>query len=52
MDRAVAGKRASETEMEIPMEDGFGPHDPGLTFTDDLENVPLNSGIWARPDAE
>ena len=41
MDRAVAGKRAGErVEMEIPMEDGFGPHDPGLTFTDDLENVP------------
>ena len=26
--------------MDIPVEDGFGPHDPDLTFTDDLENVP------------
>ena len=28
--------------VEVPLtpEEGFGPHDPGLTFTDDLENVP------------
>jgi FKBP-type peptidyl-prolyl cis-trans isomerase SlyD len=41
MDKAIAGKRAGdEIEMEVPPEDGFGAHDPELTFTDDLENVP------------
>lgn len=41
MDQAVAGKSAGdEVEMTIPPEDGFGDHDPELTFTDDLENVP------------
>jgi FKBP-type peptidyl-prolyl cis-trans isomerase SlyD len=41
MDRAVAGKAAGDTiEMTVPPEDGFGPHDPSLTFTDDIENVP------------
>ncbi|HHH38711.1 MAG TPA: peptidylprolyl isomerase [Sedimenticola sp.] len=41
MDKAVAGKAAGDkVEMVIPPEDGFGAHDPDLTFTDDLENVP------------
>lgn len=41
MDIAVAGKAAGDSvEMSISPEDGFGEHDPGLTFTDDLENVP------------
>ncbi len=41
MDRAVAGKAAGDTiEMRVPPEDGFGPHDPSLTFVDDIENVP------------
>ncbi len=41
MDRAVAGKAAGDKiEMTVPPEDGFGPHDPSLTFTDDVENVP------------
>ena len=41
MDRAVAGKAAGDSiEMTVPPEDGFGPHDPSLTFTDDVENVP------------
>jgi FKBP-type peptidyl-prolyl cis-trans isomerase SlyD len=41
MDRAVAGKAAGDTiEMTVPPEDGFGPHDPSLTFVDDIENVP------------
>lgn len=41
MDRAIRGKLAGETvEMTVPPEDGFGPHDPSLTFTDDIENVP------------
>lgn len=41
MDRAVAGKsQGDEVTMTIAPEDGFGEHDPNLTFTDDLENVP------------
>jgi len=41
MDRAVAGKAAGDSiEMTVPPEDGFGPHDPSLTFTDDVDNVP------------
>jgi len=41
MDRALAGKRVGdEVEMSVPAGDAFGPHDPDLTFTDDLANVP------------
>ncbi|MCP4993312.1 MAG: peptidylprolyl isomerase [Gammaproteobacteria bacterium] len=41
MDKAVAGKSVGdEVEMTISPDDGFGPHDPDLTFTDDLANVP------------
>jgi FKBP-type peptidyl-prolyl cis-trans isomerase SlyD len=27
-------------EVAISPEEGFGPHDPAMTFTDDIENVP------------
>jgi len=42
MDRAVAGKRAGdEIDIELtPETSGFGHHDPNLTFTDDVDNVP------------
>lgn len=41
MDKAVAGRRAGDqVEVEVPPEQGFGDHDPSLTFTDDIENVP------------
>ncbi|MCP3664553.1 MAG: peptidylprolyl isomerase [Gammaproteobacteria bacterium] len=41
MDKAVAGKSVGdEVEMTISPDDGFGPHNPDLTFTDDLANVP------------
>ncbi len=41
MDRAVAGKGpGEEVSITVSAEDGFGEHDPGLTFTDDIENVP------------
>lgn len=42
LDRAVEGKRAGdEAGLELsPDESGFGPHDPALTFTDDIDNVP------------
>ncbi len=41
MDKAVAGKRVGDqVEVEVPPDQGFGPHDPDLTFTDDIDNVP------------
>ena len=41
MDKAVAGRSpGDEVEMTIDPKDGFGEHDPDLTFTDDIENVP------------
>lgn len=41
MDRAVAGKAAGDkVQITVAPEDGFGAHDPELTFTDDVENVP------------
>ncbi|KAA6185956.1 peptidylprolyl isomerase [Thiohalocapsa marina] len=42
MDRAVEGKRAGDqVELTLtPEQSGFGPHDPALTFTDDLDKVP------------
>lgn len=41
MDKALTGKRVGdEVEMTVPAADGFGAHDPNLTFTDDLANVP------------
>lgn len=40
-DRAILGKKAGDAvKMTVPPEKGFGEHDPSLTFTDDLENVP------------
>ena len=41
MDKAVAGKGVGdEVKVTVPPEEGFGSHDPGLTFTDKIENVP------------
>ncbi len=41
MDSAVAGKGAGdEVSIIVKPEDGFGDHNPDLTFTDDIENVP------------
>lgn len=41
MDKAVAGKRVGDKlEVKVPPEQGFGAHDPNLTFTDAVENVP------------
>ncbi len=41
MEQAVAGRKAGDTvEVVVPPEQGFGEHDPDLTFTDDIENVP------------
>lgn len=41
MDEAVTGKRAGDrVELTLGPEQGFGAHDPSLTFTDAIENVP------------
>lgn len=41
MDRAVAGKCAGEeVELKVRSDQGFGPVDPDLTFTDTIDNVP------------
>ena len=41
MDKAVAGKRqGDQVEVKVPPAQGFGDHDPDLTVTDKLENVP------------
>ncbi|MEN8177240.1 MAG: FKBP-type peptidyl-prolyl cis-trans isomerase [Pseudomonadota bacterium] len=41
MDKAVAGKKTGdEVIITLTPKQGFGEHDPDLTFTDDLENVP------------
>ncbi len=50
MDRAVEGKRAGdEAELELsPDDSGFGPYDPDLTFTDDIDNVPPAVSSFGR----
>lgn len=41
MDQAINGRQAGEeVDMLLAPEQGFGPHDPSLTFTDDIANVP------------
>ena len=41
MDIAIRGKQAGdEADFELLPEQGFGHHDPKLTFTDDINNVP------------
>ncbi len=38
---ALDGRRIGDrVEVSLKPEEGFGPHDPNLTFTDDIENVP------------
>lgn len=41
MDRQLEGKSVGDkVSFEVAPEQGFGAHDPSLTFTDELENVP------------
>ena len=41
VERALEGKVAGDTvEVTLAPDEGFGPHDPDLTFTDDIDNVP------------
>lgn len=42
IDAAIQGHCAGdELEIQLGPDEGYGAHDPNLTFTDDLENVPL-----------
>ncbi len=41
VDEAIRGKVAGEkVEVTVPPEQAFGDHDPDLTFTDNVANVP------------
>jgi len=41
MDRALLGKHAGDrVRLELGPDQGVGPYDPNLTFTDAIENVP------------
>lgn len=41
LERALTGKTiGDEVSVTLSPEEGFGQHNPDLTFTDDLENVP------------
>lgn len=41
MDQAIAGKCAGDkVSFGLPPTGAFGEHDPSLTFSDDIENVP------------
>jgi FKBP-type peptidyl-prolyl cis-trans isomerase SlyD len=41
MDKAVAGKRkGDQVTVKVSPEQGFGDHDPDLTFVDSIDNVP------------
>ena len=41
VESALEGSRVGDKiEVSVAPADGFGEHDPELTFTDDLENVP------------
>lgn len=41
VEAALEGHKTGDTvEVRLNPEEGFGPRDPALTYTDDLENVP------------
>lgn len=41
IEQRLEGKHSGDSiEATLSPEEGFGPHDPALAFTDDLENVP------------
>ena len=41
VEAALEGAKAGDKlEVVLPPEQGFGAHDPALTFTDDIDNVP------------
>jgi len=41
VEQLLEGRHSGDSiEATLSPEEGFGPHNPALTFTDDLENVP------------
>ncbi|MCW8853518.1 MAG: FKBP-type peptidyl-prolyl cis-trans isomerase [Gammaproteobacteria bacterium] len=41
VERALNGcKEGDRIEVDVPPAEGFGEHDPDLTFADDIDNVP------------
>ncbi len=54
VEQAMEGKSTGDViEVVLPPEDGFGEHDPNLTFTDNIENVPEEfRWVGARPTFE
>lgn len=41
LEKALDGKKPGDSvEVEVPPSEGFGEHDPDLTFTDQIDNVP------------
>lgn len=41
IEQALIGKKIGDViSVKLTAEEGFGPHQPDLTFTDDLQNVP------------
>lgn len=41
IERALEGLRVGDSvDVTLAPEQGFGPHDPDLTFTDEIDNVP------------
>ena len=41
IEHALIGKKMGDViSVKLTAEEGFGPHQPDLTFTDDLQNVP------------
>lgn len=41
IEEALEGHEIGDrVEVLLPPQDGFGPHQPDLTFTDDIDNVP------------
>lgn len=41
IEQALHGRAQGETvTVRLADEEAFGPHDPGLTFTDDIDNAP------------
>ena len=54
VEQKLEGRRASESiEVTLTPGEGFGEHNPALTFTDDLENVPPDlRHLGARLEAQ
>lgn len=54
VEQAMEGKRTGDiVEIALPPKDGFGEHDPNLTFTDHIDNVPEEfRWVGAKPTFE